>query len=238
MTQQATQQTHDAGLKQLSLDVRAAVRSEASLLISGERGVTRLVARLVHERSLWGAAGSRFVGCRHADLLDGLASFAAQPFPSLSQTREAQQDAERWTLYIEDVDQLTLAAQESLLYFLDVVNALDSFRRAGRTSRTVRVIAATTSDLSDRAARETLRLDLFYRLNVIYLVLPQIRGNHEDLASMVDYLLGETAREIDAESVQLTAHLLRERLLSDWSANSSDLRSLLTSLGASINKQA
>lgn len=172
MTQQATQQTHDAGLKQLSLDVRAAVRSEASLLISGERGVTRLVARLVHERSLWGAAGSRFVGCRHADLLDGLASFAAQPFPSLSQTPEAQQDAERWTLYIEDVDQLTLAAQESLLYFLDVVNALDSFRRAGRTSRTVRVIAATTSDLSDRAARETLRLDLFYRLNVIYLVLP------------------------------------------------------------------
>ena len=171
------QSGHDAGLKQLSLDVRAAVRSEAPLLISGERDVGRLVARLVHERSQCGSAGQHFVVASHAALSENLASFITKPFPSRSQTREARQGEERWTLYVEDVDKLTLAAQELLLCFLNVVHASDSATGAGRRSRAVRVIAATTSDPTDRAARETFRWDLFYRLNVIHLILPQVSSS-------------------------------------------------------------
>ena len=224
---------HDVALTQLGVDVRAAVRSAAPLLISGERRVGRLVARLVHERSLYGSAAPHFVVASHAALSEGLASFLAQPVPSVRHPGDGRQGDERWTLYIEDVDHLTRAVQEWLLRFLDVTYAPDTPTRAGRRRCTVRVIAATTSDLSDRVAHETFRSDLFYRLNVIHLVLPPGGEGHGDLPPLVDYLLGATAGEIDVASGQPTAHLLRERLRSDWSADSGDLHSLLTALGVS-----
>ena len=132
-----------------------------------------------------------------------------------------------WTLCVEDVEQLTLAAQDLLLRFLDVTSAPDPLRTVDRDRPTVRLITTTTKDLYACAGHEAFRWNLFYRLNVIHLIVPPSRDCHDDRTSVTEYLLGETARIEGAR--QLTAHDLNEGVASDWSSDSGDLQSLLAS---------
>ena len=155
------------GWAQLAADVRAAISSDAPVLITGNSEARRIIARVIHDQDAH-RASSPFADVDHDTLYDTLASLSAewltaeaQPSPSSELVR---------TLFVDHVDQLTPAAQEMLLYFLDVSHTARLPARGGVAG--VRLITASTMDLTERITAGFFRSDLYYRLNVIHLAVP------------------------------------------------------------------
>src|SRR5439155_22145426 len=97
--------------------------------------------------------------------------------------------AERGTVLLDEVGEMSLRMQSLLLRFLET----GQLQKVGseRTGRTVdvRVIAATNRNLVEMIEQGQLREDLFYRLNVIHIVVPPLRDRREDIPLLVDQFL-------------------------------------------------
>jgi transcriptional regulator with PAS, ATPase and Fis domain len=180
-------------------DVAAAARSDAKVLIVGETGVGKeIVARLIHEL---GRRSSRdFVAINCAGLPDSLleselfghvrGSFtgAYRDKPGLA----AQ--ANHGTLFLDELGEMSLRMQALLLRFLET----GEIQRVGSdcvdARLDVRVIAATNRNLQERIERHEFREDLYYRLNVLRLVIPPLRERADDIDMLLQHSLAEAAR--------------------------------------------
>ena len=211
----------------LCADIQAAVRSRAPLLISGEHQTTRLVARLVHERSGRGL----FVRVCPKALSDGLAAFRAGAEGGSVSRRDAAAGDTRWTLFIEDIDQLTQATQEQLFHLIGVIYARNASVSHQQASPEVRVVGASARDLSLAVAAGTFHRDLFYRLNAIHLALPSAGGDSGKTRALVDSLLRATAGSVDPDTHPLSVSDLERLLTTDPAIELSAWQSLLQSLG-------
>jgi propionate catabolism operon transcriptional regulator len=159
---------------ELGTDLRAALESDAPVLITGHRDVGRLVARALHDR----AALNRevdFVDVPHDALYEKIASLTADTLSSADWAGESA----RCTLFVGEIDQLPPPAQEMLHYFLDVAYAAAASAESTSVPA-VRVVTATSDALSERVAAGLFRADLYYRLNVVHLAMPPVWDVEED----------------------------------------------------------
>src|SRR4051812_46262093 len=180
-------------------EVAAAARSDAKVLIVGETGVGKeIVARMIHE------AGRRrpraFVTINCAGLPDSLleselfghvrGSFtgAYRDKPGLAVM------AHRGTLFLDELGEMSLRMQAMLLRFVETgeIQRVGSDRSEGHVD--VRIIAATNRNLLERINEKAFREDLYYRLNVIRLVIPPLRERGGDVALLLQHYLQECAR--------------------------------------------
>ena len=102
--------------------------------------------------------------------------------------------ADKGTLFLDEIGDMPLEVQAKLLRVLQ--DGL--FKRLGgiNTLRVnVRVVAATNKDLSKEVASERLRQDLYYRLNVITILLPPLRERLQDIPLLAAHFLQKYARE-------------------------------------------
>jgi len=146
------------------------------VLITGEHGVGKdLVARLLHQRS--GLLGP-FVAIDCAAVPDDVVEWD-------SWFKEAPNGA----IFLNNVDELNLPMQTRLLRFLEDRDSryLGSARR--RPAGDPRLISATCHPLLDRVAAGTFREDLYYRLNVIHIVIPPLRERPEDVEPLLEHFL-------------------------------------------------
>ena len=89
--------------------------------------------------------------------------------------------AHRGTVFLDEVGEMTLRMQGLLLRFLETGELQKVGADGSGRIVNVRVIAATNRDLRDMIAGKTFREDLFYRLNVIHIVVPPLRDRREDI---------------------------------------------------------
>ena len=207
-------------LFQPDLDIGTAARSRAALLITGERDEALLVARLAHEVGVTYCTTSHFVVVGPDVLSEGLSHF---PMASSQERRGRQSRAseERWTLCVEDIDQLPPFGQERLMGFLDVVWASDGAPHA------LWVIATATTTLETSVASKDFLPDLYYRLNVVHVLLSDARTASP---SALDYLTTEVGKRTGGDPTQLSPHRLHELLASERLHDPAQLRPLLTSV--------
>jgi DNA-binding NtrC family response regulator len=121
-------------------------------------------------------------------------------------------EAEGGTLFLDEVDSLPLAAQAKLLRFLET----REYRRLGSSQLrrgAVRIVAATNCILEQAMSSGRFRRDLYYRLNVVQLLLPPLRERQEDIPLLAHHFLERYAREFDRaltgfslEALQLLQH--------------------------------
>ena len=179
-------------------DIRAAARSDAKVLIVGETGVGKeIVARLIHDN---GARRFRtFVTINCAGVPDSLleselfghvrGSFtgAYRDKPGLVAL------ADHGTLFLDELGEMSLRMQALLLRFVETgeIQRVGSDRIDGRVN--VRIVTATNRNLADRIATQDFRGDLYYRLNVIRLVIPPLRERQGDIPLLLTHFLGEYA---------------------------------------------
>ena len=136
------------------------------------------------------------------------------------------QEASGGTLFLDEIGELTLALQVKLLRVLQesVVRPL-----GGNKDSTVdvRVIAASVRDLSKEVAQGRFREDLFYRLNVLQIVVPPLRERVEDVSLLIDHFIARNNDKLGTKIRGIDARARKALLAYHWPGNVRELENLI-----------
>ena len=123
--------------------------------------------------------------------------------------------ADNGTIFLDEIGEMTLRMQGLLLRFLETGEIQKVGAERVSMATNVRVIAATNRNLRDLIAQGQFREDLFYRINVIHLVVPPLRERREDIPLLVDHFLrrftGRTATNGNGNGQRRTATATAQR---------------------------
>jgi DNA-binding NtrC family response regulator len=201
------------------------------VLISGETGTGKeMVGRAIHYLSP--RAGNPFVpvncGALPTELLENeLFGHERGAFTGAAGSRAGLiQEAENGTLFLDEVDCLPLMAQVKLLRFLQE----KEFRPLGSTKvckGDVRIVAASNANLQDAIAAGTLRRDLYYRLNVVPIVLPPLRERSGDVLVLARHFLAKYAAALKSPARSFSPEAERKLMLYSWPGNVRELEHVI-----------
>ncbi len=207
---------------------------DSTVLILGESGTGKeLIARALH--ALGSRAAGPFVPINCATLSDpilenelfghekGAFTSADQPKPGVMET------ADGGTLFLDEVSEMGLRCQAKLLRAIE----RREFRRVGGTRKikvNLRVVAASNVRLEDSVAAGRFRADLYYRLKVLSLEVPPLRGRKEAIPVLAQRLLDELTRNAHLPSKRLTPEALAQLGRYDWPGNVRELRNVMESV--------
>jgi transcriptional regulator with GAF, ATPase, and Fis domain len=181
-------------MRELQEEIANVSASDAKVLVTGESGVGKeLVARAIHAGSP--RAHATFVAMNCAGLPETLLEselfgHVKGSFTGAYRDKAGKLElADRGTVFLDEVGEMTLRMQGLLLRFLETgeLQKVGSDRPSGRVN--VRVIAATNRDLHTLIEEGKFREDLFYRLNVIHLHVPALRERRPDIPALVEHFL-------------------------------------------------
>jgi DNA-binding NtrC family response regulator len=186
-------------MKALRAQLGLAARSNATVLILGERGTGKeLVAAAIHSES--GRADKPFEKLNCAAVPDGLIEselFGHEPgaFTGATKRRRGKfERAHQGTLFLDEVGDMPGPMQAKLLRVLQE-GELERVGGGSAVPVDVRVVAATNKSLEDEIERGRFRADLFDRLNVVPLRVPALRDRPQDIPLLADHFL-ELACEV------------------------------------------
>ena len=176
--------------------IRQAATSDASVLILGESGTGKeLVARALHSDS--NRSTQQFVpvncGAIPSELLESeLFGHKKGAFTGAISDRTGRFVlANQGTLFLDEIGDMPIEMQVKLLRVLQE-QTVDPVGSSKSVPVDVRVVAATHRDLDKYIDRGDFREDLFYRLNVIPIILPALRDRREDIPELIQYYLTRT----------------------------------------------
>lgn len=212
--------------------VRRVAASEATtILLEGENGTGKdLVAKTLHYQSLRQAEPFIAINCAAIPdtLLESeLFGYEKGAFTDArAQKRGIFELADKGTLFLDEIGEIPLMLQAKLLRVLEE----QSFRRLGGLKDIkldLRVIAATNKNLREAVREGAFRQDLYFRLNVIHIVIPPLRERPEDIIPLVDFFVehynGKFKRHIEGVSPDA----MRLLMAHDWPGNVRELRNAI-----------
>ncbi|HEU4709443.1 MAG TPA: sigma-54 dependent transcriptional regulator [Methylophilaceae bacterium] len=199
-----------------------------TVLIQGETGTGKdVAARLLHVSTANSDRPFVHVDCASlpADLIESeLFGHEKGAFTNAQVSRcgliEAAEDG---TLFLDEIGELPLGLQAKLLNVLErrVVRRLGSTRER---SVPARFIAATNRDLQQMVQQGTFRSDLFYRLNVLTIVLPPLRERQDDVLLLARHFAAQTERRYGLPSREFSEDALAAIEAYAWPGNVRELR--------------
>jgi DNA-binding NtrC family response regulator len=204
--------------------------TDATLLIQGESGTGKeVIAKAVHHASA--RAGRPFVavncGAVPETLLESeLFGYVRGAFTGAAVSKLGLfEEADGGTLFLDEIAEMPAALQVKLL------RALQSgeVRRLGATQAAtidVRVIAATHGDLATLISQGSFREDLFYRLNVIQIILPPLRDRREDIPALAEHFLAQSAGKL-GRTLRLSSEAVERLLRYPWPGNVRELENAI-----------
>jgi transcriptional regulator with GAF, ATPase, and Fis domain len=205
--------------------------SEATVLLLGQTGTGKeLVAQAIHLNSPRRAGSFVVVNCAALPetLLESeLFGHERGAFTGATQKKEGRFHlAHQGTLFLDEIGELTPAIQAKILRVLQT----REFEPLGsvRTLKVdVRIIAATNLDLEVAVREGKFRDDLFYRLNVFPITLPQLRYRLEDLPLLADYFLSRCREKNRREVKALAPEVLLAFQHYPWPGNIRELENVI-----------
>jgi hydrogenase-4 transcriptional activator len=197
--------------------------SDVTVLITGESGTGKeLIARAVHAGS-----SRRFntflpFNCSAAprDMVESqLFGYRKGAFTGAIASNEGiVRAAERGTLFLDEVGDLPLELQPKLLRFLQE-GEIHPIGESQPLKVDVRVVAATNSELERAVSEGRFREDLFHRLNVIRIHVPQLRQRREEIPALINHYLTQYQAEASKSEVRLSEEVVDLMVVYDWPGN-------------------
>jgi DNA-binding NtrC family response regulator len=197
-----------ANMQNLLKKVAQVAKTRANVLILGESGTGKeLIAASLHQNSKRHAA--RFIKLNCAALSESvleseLFGHEKGAFTGAVSRREGRfEQANGGTLFLDEISEVPPAVQIKLLRFLQE----REFERVGGNETLkvdVRIVAATNKDLMHLVNQGRFREDLYYRLNVVRIVVPPLRARHSDILRLADHFLRRAAAENEVEVMGFT----------------------------------
>ncbi len=220
--------------------VQKVADSDSTVMIQGESGTGKeLVARMLHFNSLRRDRPLVPVNCGAIpeNLLESeLFGHEKGAFTGATHARMGRFElAHGGTIFLDEIGELSLSLQVKLLRVLQE----REFERVGgnRTIHVdVRIIAATNQDLETMVEERRFRQDLFYRLNVIPIVIPPLRERRTDIPLLIDHFLTRFNQSKHTEVIGLDDEALRLLTEYDWPGNIRELENMMERM-AVLKKQ-
>ena len=219
----------------LQHEVERVARSDAKVLITGESGVGKeIVARSIHTQSP--RAGHVFAPVNCAGLPETLLEselfgHVKGSFTGAYRDKPGKMEtAQLGTVFLDEVGEMTLRMQGMLLRFLET-GELQKVGADGSTRHVnVRVIAATNRDLRELVARGVFREDLFYRLNVIHIMVPPLRERRQDIPLLVNQFLSQFATANRTQMLTVSPEAMNTLIAYSWPGNVRELENAMERL--------
>ena len=212
--------------------IRQVAPSSANVLIEGESGTGKeLAAHAIHNLSRRNKAKFVTVHCAALSptLLESeLFGHEKGAFTGAHERRIGRfEQASGGTIFLDEVAEIPLATQVKLLR---VISEERAFERVGgnKTLRAdVRLIAATNKNLEQLVNEGKFRDDLYFRLNVVRIVMPPLRDRKDDIPLLVRTFLRQFSKANDKEITDVTAEAMNALLTYNWPGNVRELRTAI-----------
>jgi two-component system, NtrC family, response regulator AtoC len=211
--------------------IKKVAGSRSTVLIQGKSGTGKeLVAKAIHYNSPRRARPLVTINCSAIpkDLLESeLFGHLKGAFTgAIANKRGLFEEADGGSIFLDEIGELSPELQVKLLRVLQE----REIRRVGDThtvSVDVRLIAATNRDLAQAVKEGLFREDLYYRLNVIPIVLPDLKDRTEDIPVLATHFLMKYAKEADPPIEGIAKDAMRLLLEYDWPGNVRELENVI-----------
>jgi len=208
--------------------VKRASPTNATVMLLGESGVGKeLVARTIHRNSP--RSGQRFIQVNCAAIPEELieSELFGHEKGSFTGATEKQigkfEQADRGTIFLDEIGDMSAKTQAKVLRVLQE-QEVERLGSARTIKVDVRVIAATNKDLEDAIQRGEFREDLFFRLNVIPIVVPPLRERREDIPKLVQHFAKRKADEHNLKAKRFDPRAMDALQRYRWRGNIRELR--------------
>ena len=211
--------------------VNVVARTDATVLVEGATGTGKdLLARVIHSSSR--RSYHPFVKVNCAALPDNLLEsemfgYVKGAFTGASRDKPGRfNEADGGTIFLDEIGDLPLALQAKLLRVLE---DKEFYPLGSRHTQKVdvRIISATNRGLEQLVVKRLFREDLFYRLNVFRIELPEIRARREDLPLLIPHILRRLSATKDNRRVGIAKEAMEILLNYDYPGNVRELENVL-----------
>jgi transcriptional regulator with GAF, ATPase, and Fis domain len=219
------------GMKDIFSLVKQIADSKTTVLIVGESGTGQeLVSRAIHFNS--NRKNSPFVTINSAAIPDTLIESELFGYEKGAFTNALEKKlgrfeiAHRGTLFLDEIGELSLATQAKILRFLEE----REFTRVGGSKTIkvdVRLITATNKDLPQLVKKNAFREDLYYRINVVPVIIPPLRERREDIPLLVEHFRKQFNAENNKKVEEVSSEALEIMMNYEWPGNVRELENLM-----------
>jgi two-component system, NtrC family, nitrogen regulation response regulator NtrX len=214
--------------------IETAGPTNSRVLIGGENGTGKeLVARAIHMHST--RSDHPFVAVNCAAIPETLIEselFGHEKgsFTGATSMKRGQfEQADGGTLFLDEIGDMSLSTQAKVLRALQE----QQFTRVGGTKLMkvdVRVLAASNKDLENEIGKGHFREDLYYRLNVVPIVVPPLRERREDIPALVRHFMKTHVEEQGLRMKEVSPEAMAVFQQYEWPGNIRELRNLIERL--------
>ncbi len=223
--------TRDRDFLRLLDQAAVAAKTDVPILIRGENGVGKeVVARYIHRASVRSSQPLVIVNC--ASIPETLIESELFGYEEGSFTGAKRggkmgkfELANHGTIFLDEIGDMPVALQSRLLRVIQN-GEIEKIGRQKTVPVDVRILAATNQPLEDLIARKAFREDLFYRLNVISLLIPPLRERREDIPLLAEHFVKEYTKKYGCTR-SITAKGYRNLMGHAWSGNVRELQNCI-----------
>src|SRR5690349_366638 len=214
--------------------VQRAAPTNATVMLLGESGVGKeLVARTIHRNSP--RAGQRFIQVNCAAIPEELieSELFGHEKGSFTGATEKQigkfEQADRGTIFLDEVGDMSAKTQAKVLRVLQE-QEVERLGSARTIKVDVRVIAATNKNLEEAIQRGEFREDLYFRLNVIPILVPPLRERRDDIPQLVQHFAKRISEEHNLKPRRFEPRAMEALQRYRWRGNIRELRNTVERL--------
>lgn len=220
-------------MQQVFEQINRVCATDATVLIQGESGTGKeLIMKAIHFHSHRKDKPLVTVNCGAIPLNLLESEFFGHEKGAFTDAKERKigkfEQAQGGTIFLDEVGELPLDAQVKLLRVLDD-RKLTRIGGNQTIPLDVRVIAATNKDLADEVKKETFRLDLFYRLNIVTISVPPLRERKDDISLLVEHFIEKYNKRLGMNVKSVSKSAMSYLQDYAWPGNVRDLENAIQS---------